>query len=137
MKNIINKTKSSLPIIILIIWVVFWINFTARDLFKKGLLKDYKILISKSYEGKVSYTYGDDFFDLLKFSKGNIPNASTYKFIGIEEGSLESRRGIYYLYPLIQSKTPDYIIAYNVKKQIPGYRVFKKLDNNRFILKRS
>ena len=97
MKNIINKTKSSLPIIILIIWVVFWINFTARDLFKKGLLKDYKILISKSYEGKVSYTYGDDFFDLLKFSKGNIPNASTYKFIGIEEGSLESRRGIYYL----------------------------------------
>jgi hypothetical protein len=136
MKIIINKIKLFLPIILLIVWIIFWINFNMRDLFKRGLIKDYRALISKNYEGKISYTYGDDFFELLKFVKKNMPKNSTYKFIGIEEGSLESRRGIYYLYPLLQSKTPDYIIVYKERTQVPGYRVFKKLDNNRFILKR-
>jgi len=137
MNNMINKIKQLLPIAILIAWVILWVNFTARDLFKRGLLNDYKVLILKNSEGKTSYTYGSDFFDLLKLAKENIPGDSTYKFIGIKEFSLESRRGIYYMYPLLQSKSPDYAIVYNGKCRVPGYRMFKKIDNERFILKRS
>ena len=97
--------------LVLIVWCVLWLNFIARDLYKRGLLDEYKILARSNAEGKHTYTYGKRFYEFLKFAKSNMPRDAFYDFVGINDFSLESRRGIYYLYPLIQSKTPDYILS--------------------------
>jgi len=131
----INKTLIIRSIFIA--WVVLWINFMCRDLFKKGYFNDYKILIKKDKEGKRSYVYGDNFYEFLKYSKDSIPKISTFNIIGVEELSLEHRRAVYFLYPLLESDSPDYILVYNnpeYKKD--KYALFKMLDNNRYILKK-
>jgi hypothetical protein len=100
--------------IIIIIWLVLWINFLARDLFVHGYLRDYSELLNRDAEGKRAYTYGDDLYKFLKFAKSAIPLNNSYKLIGLENLSLAHRRAIYYLYPLIEKDKPDYVL--NVKQ---------------------
>ena len=131
------KVRKNIFRIILIIWVILWVNFIARDLFRKGYIRDYRALIKRDAEGKRSYTYGDRFYEFLKFAKSTIQGKSDYEFVGVDDGSLASRRGIYYLYPCLKKEGPEYLLVYNV----PGYRrdgfsLYAKLDNERFILKK-
>ena len=119
------------------LWCVLWLNFIARDLYKRGRLNDYKILARSDAEGKRAYTYGKRFYEFLKFVKESIPPDTFYDFVGIDNFSLQSRRGIYYLYPDIKTEHPAYILVY----EKPGYTKdgfarYATLDNGRFILKR-
>lgn len=121
----------------MVLWVVLWANFIARDLFKKGDLKDYKILARSGEEKKRSYVYGRYFYELLSLAKNRMPPEAFYDFAGIDDLSLESRRGIYYLYPCLKSENPVYMLVYekpNFKKD--GYYLYDGLDDKRFMLKR-
>jgi len=134
MKDSISK---KIIIAILALWVFLWINFTVRDLHRKKYFNDYKELIKRSAQEKRAYTYGEHFYEFLKFSESNIPRDSTYDFIGVENRSLAWRRGIYYLYPRIRKDNPDFLLIYNAPKKITAnFMPYKKLDNNRLILKR-
>ena len=119
------------------IWIILWVNFILRDLFRKGYFCDYMALIKRDTEGKTSYVYGDYLYPLLKFSKQKLPVGSTYRFIDDEEYSINYRRAAYYLYPLLQSDKPDYILVYNTIYRKRGYTIFAELDSNRYILKRT
>ena len=136
MKNIIKRIKLFLPIIILIIWVILWINFIARDLFKKKYFIHYKTLFFSSPRDKIAYTYGKDFFELLEYTKQNISETETYGFQGVPKFSIEMRRAVYYMYLSLQSGNPDYIMVYDGRYNIPNYYIIKKLDNERALLKR-
>ena len=118
------------------VWIILWINFILRDLFKKGLFYDYAALIKRDAEGRRSYVYGDYLYAFLRLSKQKLPAGSTYSFIDGKEYSIDYRRSAYYLYPLLQSDKPDYILVYNTAYQKKGYTLFAELDSNRYILKR-
>lgn len=129
--------KRNIIRLIFAIWIVLWINFILRDLFRKGYFYDYKTLIKRDEEGRRSYVYGDYFYSFLKFVKEKLPQGATYKFMDEKDYSLDYRRTVYHLYPLLQSDNPDYILAYNLPDyQKSGYELFAKLDNNRFILRK-
>ena len=120
------------------IWIILWINFILRDVFRKRYFYDYKTLIKRDEEGRRSYVYGDDFYSFLKFSKKTLHENFTYGFIGIKDLSLAYRRAVYYLYPLIESDNPDYILVYNrAGFQKRGYEIFAKLNHKKYILKKS
>ncbi len=123
--------------IILVIWCVLWLNFIARDLYKKGLLGEYKILAQNDAEGKRAHTYGERFYEFLKFAKDYMPRETFYDFAGKDDFSLEMRRGVYYLYPGVKTKHPVYILVYDRPGYLKdGFEYFAKLDNGRFMLKR-
>lgn len=123
--------------IILIIWIVLWVNFIARDFYKIGKFAEYKDLLRCDTEGKRSRTYGARFYEFLKFAKNSIPEDSIYDFVGVNDFSLESRRGIYYLYPRLKKEGPRYLLIYDEAGfQRKGFSLYAKLDGSRFILKR-
>ena len=106
-------------------WAVTWLFLVGRELFVKNNLRDYKALIGRSLEGKHAYITGERLYDFLKFCKANLPDRATYSLTDIEEGSIEKRRAIYYLYPLLEDGDPDFILVYgkcSAKKD--GYMMF-------------
>lgn len=87
-----------------------WIGFFARDLFVKNNIRDYKALLSRDLDGKHSYVTGDRLYAFIKDCRSRMTPSSTYKITGVEEGELDCRRAIYYLYPNVRAKEPDFII---------------------------
>lgn len=105
--------------ITLIIWIALWAVFFIRELVVKKNMRDYMTLFSRTLEGKHAYVTGDKLYAFLLSCKKTMPSGATYKMNGIEEGSIERRRAVYYLYPNVESVEPDYIIdasQYTVKK---------------------
>lgn len=132
-----NKSRAVLAILF-VVWIMLWINFMTRDLIKRSDFRDYKALIIRDASGKRSYTYGDCLFEFLDFCKGNLPEFASYDLIGIEGLSLAQRRAIYYLYPYTKKENANFLLVFNksgFKKD--GYALYRKLDNSRFILKRT
>jgi hypothetical protein len=129
--------KNKILIIIFIVWIALWAGFTARELFVKTNLRDYRALLSRTFEGKRSYVTGDNLYEFLRFCRDKSPKGSTFSLAGIEDGSIEQRRAVYYLYPLIESADPDLVFVYNkpgVEKT--GYVPSASLDASRYILKK-
>ncbi|MBU0605676.1 MAG: hypothetical protein KKH77_05255 [Candidatus Omnitrophica bacterium] len=105
--------------ILFIVWVVLWIGFLARELFVKNNIRDYKNLLTRTLEGKRSYVTGDRLYDFLTYCKTTMPENSAYNIIGMDEGALESRKAVYYLYPNVKTADPDFIIdisQYTIKR---------------------
>jgi hypothetical protein len=71
-------TYKKICLVILAAWIAIWLNFLIRDFTKGGYLKDYKALLSRDAEGKASYTYGDRFFEFLKFCNSALPEGASY-----------------------------------------------------------
>ena len=129
--------KKNIFIIVLSVWLILWVNFMLRDLFVHGEMSDYENLIGKSEEGKRAYVYGEYLYGLLVFAKGRIPENGSYAFIGVEPYTIEYERSVYYLYPLLESKDPEYLIVCNRAQYAKEpYKPFAELDKDRFILKR-
>jgi len=122
---------------LLIAWMIIWVNYLIRDLTKNKYLKDYKILLSRDAAGKASYTYGDRFFEFLKFCEKELPDGASYGLSGVDESSVDFRRAIYYLYPHIKEEKALYVLVFDRPGYSQGgYVIFKELDKSRFILKR-
>ena len=129
--------KSRILKIAFLVWIALWISFIARELFAKGNIRDYRVLLSRSLEGKRYYVVGDKLYEFIAFCKKTVPIGSAYHLIGIEDGAVDKIRAIYYLYPNVKRDEPEYIFVYDkpaVKKA--GYSLFAKLDDNRYILKK-
>jgi len=102
--------KNNIFKIALLVWIVLWAWFIVRDLFVKDNIETYKVLITRDLDGKRSYVTGDKLYEFLKFCRNNMPDGSSYKTVGLEEGSIEKRRAVYYLYPNLESSEPEYIL---------------------------
>ncbi len=102
--------KRNILKILFIVWVTLWGWFFIRELFLKNNIRDYRALLFRSLEGKHAYVTGDKLYEFLTYCKRNMPAGATYKIAGKEEGDLEYRRAVYYLYPNIRSDKPDFIV---------------------------
>ncbi len=123
--------------IIFLVWIVLWVYLIARELFIKKHVREYAILLSRDYEGKHSFVTGDRLYELLQASRKSIPQESTYRLIGFEDGSLDKRRAAYYLYPRLEKEPADYIIVYGLPEYFEaGYGIISQLDEKRAILKK-
>ena len=114
-----------------------WVWFVVRDLFLKDNINSYRVLITRSLEGKHSYVTGDRLYEFLIFSSGKIPAGASYDFVGFAPESLENRRAVYYLYPRIQKESPEYILVYDQPGfEREGYALVSLMDESRYIIKR-
>ncbi len=136
--------KRKILIGIFAVWIILWIGFIARELFRKRYFYDYKILLSRSLEGKHSYVTGDAFYEFLTFCNDKLPKGTKYDLAGILggkdiiDGSIDKRRAVYYLYPNMPDKKAHFILIYDklgVRKT--GYSIFAELDDKRYILKKA
>jgi hypothetical protein len=129
--------KHKLLKVAFLVWTVLWVWFVVRDLFLKDNFNSYRILLARSLDGKHSYVTGDRLYELLKFASGKIPAGSSYNFAGLEQDSIENKRAIYYLYPLIEKEDPEYILVYDKPGfEKKGYVLMEKMDESRYILRR-
>lgn len=130
--------KNNILKIAFLVWVILWIWFVVRDLFLKDNMNSYRVLITRSLEGKHSYVTGDRLYEFLQFSSGKLPAHVSYNIVGFEPESLENRRAVYYMYPLIEKDDPDYILVYDKPGfEKAGYVMDSKMDGSRYILKRN
>ncbi len=124
--------------IILAVWVFIWALFLIRPYFKKDLLKEDRILLGSSYEGKRAYAAGYKLYEFIKFCNASLAPASTYKIIGLDEQPLDYRRAVYYLYPHIDKESPEFLLVFNVNDfSMKGYSAYKSLSPEGYILKRT
>ena len=123
--------------ILFAVWLVLWAWFLVRDIFLKGNIKSYKILLTRSLEGRRSYVTGDSLYEFLAFCNKNLPEGSGYSLMGPEKGSIDRIRAGYYLYPRIETSEPQYILVYGAPDiKVKGYGLLVKLDDNRYILRK-
>lgn len=123
--------------IIFSVWIIIWISFTLRPLFKEGYLKQYLSLIGKSLEERRAYIYGEDLYKFLNYCLKNLPIPSTYRLVGVKSDSIDYVRAIYYLYPHLKTEEHQFILVYGIYdfKQ-PGYSIFSSMNQRNFILRR-
>ncbi len=131
-------TKKKVARIVFGIWLFLWVLFLIRPYVKNDLYREYKVLFSRSLDGKRAYVTGDSLYEFILFCKEAVPLPSSYRIIGLEKQPHAERRVIYYLYPHIESATPEYIFVYDQETfMYNGYTFFKQLDERRYILKRT
>lgn len=119
------------------IWVTLWVLFIARELFRKGYFYDYKVLSSRSLEGKRSYVTGDRLYEFLMFSKERLPHGSSFGLVGVKEDSIDRKRAGYYLYPHLEQDKPEFLLVYDTLAAMrAGYARFAGLDSDRYILRK-
>lgn len=122
---------------ILAAWIIIWAIFLIRPVFKKDLIRDYSYLSRLSTEGKAAYVTGPRLYEFIRVCNQSMPKSSSYEVVGIEKDSLEHRRMRYYLYPNIEKEDPEFLLVYGNKDyERKGYKIFKILDLNRYILRR-
>lgn len=121
--------------IIAAIWTALWIGFTARELFVKNNLRDYKELLSRSLEGKRSYVTGERLYEFLEFCREKLPEGAAFRLAGVNKASIDRVRSIYYLYPHSERSDAEYILVYDYSGASgPGRSIFARLDDKRYIL---
>lgn len=122
----------------LVLWVVLWIWFNIRPFLKKDLSCKYKKLIAAtSYEEKKKIITGSQLYEFILFVEKELPQQATYQMVGLE-GSIHSARVVYFLYPRIVKKNPEYLIYYNERSFFSeNYSPYKKLDDHRFIMRKN
>ena len=119
------------------VWVVLWIIFVARELFIKDNLRDYEALATRTLEEKHAYVTGDRLYGFLKFCKENLPQNAAYRLDGVEDGSIERRRAVYYLYPLLESSEPDFVLVYgSPAAEKNGYLAVAGMGGSGYIMKK-
>ncbi len=120
------------------VWVILWAWFLIRELFVKDNIDTYGALLQRSLEGKRSYVTGDRLYEFLTFCGNKMPEGSSYKIAGLEDGSLDKRRAAYYLYPDLEGNDPAYILVYDHPSAVyKGYDLLTRLDAQRYILKKT
>lgn len=121
---------------IIFIWIILWLLFIIRPLFKQKYLEQYIKLIGKPLEERRAYVYKEELYDFLKFCQIHIPLGSTYKLVGLKEDSVDKVRAVYYLYPnIINLLEPQFILVFNLKNyREPAYRIYTLMNEANYIL---
>jgi len=122
-----------------VVWIALWAFFTFREIFLKSSFRDYKVLLSRSLEGKRAYVTGDRFYEFITFCEKSLPREATYDLTVSTQGDIEiaKMRAVYYLYPRIKKESADFILVCDVANiEKDGYEIFGKLDETRYVLKK-
>ena len=123
--------------IVFAVWVGLWLFFFARELFIKDNLRDYRALATRNLEEKHAYVTGERLYGFLTFCKENMPPRAGYRLTGVEEGSIEKRRAVYYLYPLLESVDADYVLVYgSAAAEKDGYLTLAGMGGSGYIMKK-
>lgn len=123
--------------IIFVIWVALWIMFLARENFIKNNVKDYKILMSRTLEGKRAYVTGDRFYEFLLFCNEKLPDGAEYEWVKADKQDHTRRRSTYYLYPHLEKEGAQFLLVYDDHNAAgEGWEMFARLDDSRYILKK-
>lgn len=123
--------------IVFAVWVVLWLVFIARELFIKDNLSDYRALALRTLEEKHAYVTGERLYGFLTFCKENLPPRVTYRFDGVDPVSIEKRRAVYYLYPLLESNEADYVLVYgSAAAEKDGYLTVAGMGGSGYIIKK-
>jgi hypothetical protein len=123
--------------LLFLVWAVLWAFFILRELFLKDNISGYRALLASTLEGKRSYVTGEELYRFLMFCSDKVPSGASYFIEGLDEGSIESRRSVYYLYPRLKSEEPDFILVYGKPgASRDGYRFFAGLDGSNYILRK-
>lgn len=129
--------KHAILKIVFLVWVGLWLIFFARELFVKDNLRDYRALAGRDLDGKRAYVTGERLHAFLNFCKERLPKGATYRLDGIEDGSIEKRRAVYSLYPMLESPDPDYILVYGAMSAgHAGYSESASSEHGRILKKR-
>ena len=119
------------------VWIGLWLLFVARELLVKNNLRDYKSLMTRSLDEKHAYVTGEDFYRFLMFCKANLPSGATYSLMGIEEGSIDRPRAVYYLYPFLEKSEADFVLSYgNRAPEMDGHMIFAGISGSGYIMKK-
>lgn len=129
--------KNKIFRLVFILWVIIWVFFTLREIFVKGNLRDYKILLCRSLEGKRAYVTGDRFYEFIRFCNDKLPGRATYRWVKTDKPDLSRRRATYYLYPHLEAEDAQFLLVYD-EHDVPkdSYEAFTTLDDGRYMLKK-
>ena len=121
-----------------LIWILLWVWFVVRELIIKENLADYKNLIAMGLESKHAYITGTTLYEFIAFSNDKLPDSASYRLIGLEDGSHDKRRAVYYLYPHIERSDADFLLIYGASAEThKGFEKYAVLDDTRYILKKT
>jgi hypothetical protein len=88
-------------------------------------------------EAKRAFVTGAELYGFIQFCKAALPARAGVAIEGIEDGSIERRRAVYYLYPLTESPDPDYILHFGPSRPSrAGYAVLAEAPGEGAILAR-
>ena len=119
------------------IWVIIWVSLNIREIAAKGNLRDYKVLAHRSLDGKRAYVTGDSLYEFMVFCNDKLPQGAEYKWTKTDKPDHARRRSTYYLYPHLETPDADFVLVFDESFSIvPGYEVYSRLDDKRYILKK-
>ncbi|MFH1877539.1 MAG: hypothetical protein ABH883_01870 [Candidatus Omnitrophota bacterium] len=123
--------------ILIMVWVVLWMVFLVRE-DKDGQYKSIAYMYAHKQNDRISYSMGRDLYNFLRFTKGVIPERSTYKLTGFEKFSKPAVHARYFLWPMVSvPEDPDYIIMYGGEySPVTGYEVYREYGSTGILLKR-
>jgi len=130
--------KHKIFISIFSVWIILWAFFNIRELFIKGNINDYNILLHRAtLDDKRAYVTGDRLYEFIRFCNDKLPPKATYRWVEADKGDHSRRRFTYYLYPHLEMNDARFILVYD-NRDVPknGYEIFAALDDNRYILKK-
>jgi len=123
--------------IFFIIWICFWVWFSARPYVLKGRTKEHSELLNASVEEKKSLIVGKQLYDFIRFVNQSLPSRSTYHMINIKPDTIDLRRSQYYLYPHVDVENPEYLLVFNITNlKREGYELFAMMERDYYILKK-
>ena len=133
--------------VVLGIWIYLWILFSIIPYFThKDPRAGSAALIALSPSGKKIHLLGASLYEFIQFCHKSVPGSARYYLAGVNPGELLYVQALYELYPHVtyfrsppkDAPPPDYIFAYDQEQfYVPGYELYKRLDDRRFILKRT
>jgi len=96
--------------IIVLIWSLLWLrNFHKSIKHDLPLIKKY---IATPSDEKWKHVFGDDLYTFLSHAKKTYPRNAKIRWIRKLE-TYRDGRSRYYLYPMTQSKDPDFTLIYD------------------------
>jgi hypothetical protein len=119
------------------LWILLWLFFllwpNARN---RDLWLEYDTLVRSDAETRRAVIYGKDFFEFLEFCKQTLPAGSTFRLVGVAYQDIARVRALYYLYPCLQSESPQYTLVYRASGfRLEGTSTWAVLDPSRYVLR--
>lgn len=125
--------------LVITIWIGLWCLFLIRPYFKKDLIGEYRVLLSRSLEGKRSFVMGDELYAFMVSCRNSIPEERfTYSFAGLEDDQLAQCRMAHWLYPAVLTKDAEYIFVFKKPGyREDGYKTFRTFGEDRAVLRKA
>ena len=121
---------------ILVLWLLLWAQSILRLVrHDPGLPSRLLTLARADDEGRRSIAYGEELARFLRFCVQRLPDRATYGLDGVDRGSLDWARAVYFLYPSRLAVHPRFLLVFKDRSfATDGAVRFATLDDDSFIL---